>query len=309
MKKVICLAGCLLLSGYILHAQDEGVIKKRERIDRSKSIFLSGGGSAPFGKNIGDYSFGTNVEIGFLKRLNRILSVGPSVSYYHFKYDPEVTTADRDAFYGDGDISIEYPSAFDTWNEKYGLDEDYRYAYVLTLEGGNLSLISLAANIKVNFIPVTDKRIVSVYGFAKPFVTYAKREAVSGSGKRWIWQAYEDKQGTASEADDLLYYNQTNEGWRDDDKYVENWDSKGYPALEEESSVTGGIFIGPGVEFAPAKAVSGFFQIAFGYTFPVSYISTKSYDNTIQSYANDEFPIVKKGFPSLNIQFGVSYNF
>src|SRR5688572_20782508 len=129
MKKIICLAGCLLLSGYILHAQDEGVIKKKERIDRSKSIFLSGGGSAPFGKNIGDYSFGTNVEIGFLKRLNRILSVGPSVSYYRFKYDPEVTTAARDAFYGDGDTTIEYPSAFDTWNDKYALDESYRYAY------------------------------------------------------------------------------------------------------------------------------------------------------------------------------------
>jgi hypothetical protein len=308
MKKVICLAGCLLLSGYILHAQDEGVIKKRERIDRSKSIFLSGGGAAPFGKNIGDYSFGTSIEIGFLKRLNRILSVGPSVSYSRFKYDPEVTTADRDAFYGKGDVSIEYASAYDTWNDKYNLDESYEYAYVLTLEGGNVSLISLSANIKINFIPVTDNRIVSVYGFAKPFVTYAKREAVSGSGKRWIWQAYEDKKGTTTEADDILYYNQTNSGWVADG-YVENWNSNGYPALKEESSVTGGIFIGPGVEFAPAKAFSGFFQVAFGYTFPVSYVSTKSYDNTIQSYVDDEFPIVKKGFPSLNLQLGVSYNF
>ena len=50
-------------------------------------------------------------------------------------------------------------------------------------------------------------------------------------------------------------------------------------------------------------------QAAIGYTFPVSYISTESYDNTINSYIDDEFPIVKKGFPSLNLQFGVSYNF
>jgi len=293
----------------MLHAQDEGVIKKRERIDRSKGIFISGGGSAPFGKNIGDYSFGSYVEAGFLKRLNRILSIGPSISYSKFKYDPEITTADRDALYGSGDIDTEwYGSAYDTWNEKYGLNQSYQFAYVLALEGGDLTLTSISVNLKINFIPITDKTVFSVYGFAKPFITFAKREAVKGSGTRWIWQAREDRKGTPNEADDILYYNQPNEGWIKDG-FVDPWDSKAFPALEEESSTTGGIFIGPGIEFIPTKVVSIFVQAAFGYTFPVSYVSTKSYDDTYQSYINKEFPMVKKGFPSLTLQAGASFNF
>ncbi len=308
MKKFICLAGCLLLTVHMITAQDEGVIKKRERIDRSKSIFIGGGGSFTLGKNIGDYSVGFNGEVGFLKRLNRILSIGPSISYLNFKYDPEKTSASRGAYYGTGDITIEYASAFDSWNDKYPIDYNYEYAYVLTLEGGDLSLISLGLNIKLNFIPITDNTKFSIYGFAKPFIAIADRKAVSGSGKRWVWEAYEDRHGTASEADDQLFSVTNDDKWYADG-YEENWSSEGYPVLAKESSVTGGIFLGPGIEFMPAKSVSIFVQAGFGYTFPVSYVSTKSYDDTIQSYVNDEFPMVKKGFPSLNAQFGVSFNF
>lgn len=311
MKKFICLAGCLLLTTVILTAQDEGVIKKRERIDRNKSIFIGGGGSFTLGKNIGDYSVGFNGEVGFLKRLNRILSIGPSISYLNFKYDPEITSASRGAYYGTGDIPIEYNSAYDTWNDKYGLNQEYDYAYVLTLEGGDLSLISLALNIKVNFIPITDNTKFSIYGFAKPFIALTNRKAVTGSGKRWVWEAYEDTNGTSNEADDYLYPNTNDDKWYPDG-YEEAWSSEGtggFPVLAKESSVTGGIFLGPGIEIMPAKSVSIFLQAAFGYTFPVSYVSTKSYDDTVQSYASDEFPMVKKGFPSINLQCGVSFNF
>ena len=64
MKRIFCLAG-LLLSAYTIVAQDEGVIQKRERIDRSKSVFLGLGPSFTLGENIGDYSVGFNVEAGF----------------------------------------------------------------------------------------------------------------------------------------------------------------------------------------------------------------------------------------------------
>ena len=310
MKKIVCF-GFLLLSAYAVTAQDEGVIAKKERIDRSMSIFLGGGGSFTLGKNIGDYSTGFNLEAGFIKRLNRVFSVGPSISYQAFKYDPEVTTAERDAFYGTGDIVIKYPSAYDSWNEKYGLpsSQTYDYGYVLTLEGGDISLFSMALNLKFNFIPITDKTKFSVYGFAKPFIAFANRDEVTGSGKRWIWEAYEDKKNTPTEADDILHYNLGDDKWYDDG-FVDQWTAEdGYPALEKESSVTGGIFIGPGVEFLPANAFSFYVQAAFGYTFPVSYVSTQSYDNTFSSYLDDEFPMVKEGFPSVNFQFGVSFNF
>ena len=57
MKRIVCF-GFLLLSTYAVTAQDEGEITKRERIDRSKNIFIGGGGSFTLGENIGDYSLG-----------------------------------------------------------------------------------------------------------------------------------------------------------------------------------------------------------------------------------------------------------
>jgi hypothetical protein len=307
MKRIVCF-GFLLCSAYAITAQDEGVISKRERIERSKGIFIGGGGSATFGDNIGDYSLGFNIEGGYVKRLNRVLSVGPSISYQRFDYDPEQTKTE---YTGKGDIPIDWYSQYDTWGEKYPITENnvYDYRYLLSLEGGDISLISLALNIKFNFIPITDDTKVSVYGFAKPFIAMSSRDAVTGSGVREVWESYEDRNGTlTNESDDILFYYQGDKKWYPDG-YKENWDSEGYPALEKETSVTGGIFIGPGVEFVPANAISFYFQAAIGYTFPVSYISTASYDNTVNSYIDDEFPIVKEGFPSLNLQFGLSYNF
>ena len=310
MKKITCLAGFLLLSAGTLFAQDEGVISKRERIDRSKSVFVGLGPSFTFGENIGDYSVGLNFEAGFVKRLNRVLSIGPSISYVGFDYDPEETKSD---YYGEGDIRIDWYSQYDTWSEKYPTTEgnEYEYRYLLALEGGNISLISLAVNLKLNLIPIRDQTRFSAYVFAKPFISYAHRDAVTGSGTREVWESWEERKGTSNELDDELYFYQGDKKWHADG-YVEAWDSEGpdgYPALAEENSVTGGVFLGPGLEFMPTKAVSCYFQAAIGYTFPVSYVSTESYDNTIASYVDDEFPIVKKGFPSLNLQFGVSFNF
>jgi hypothetical protein len=310
MKRIVCLAG-FLLSAYTIIAQDEGVIQKRERIDRSKSVFLGFGPSITLGENIGDYSIGFNFEAGFVKRLNRLLSIGPSISYLRFNYDPEQTQSE---YKGNSDISIDWYSQYDTWSEKYPITEGntYDYRYLLSLEGGDVSLISLALNIKLNFIPITDNTKFSVYGFAKPFISIANREAVTGSGVRQVWESYEDRNGTlTNESDDVLYYYQNDDTWHPDG-YVEDWDSEGpdgYPVLAKESSVTGGIFLGPGIEFVPANAVSFYFQAAFGYTFPVSFVSTESYENTVTSYVDEEFPIVKEGFPSVNLQFGVSFNF
>lgn len=308
MKKFTCLAGCLLLSTYLLFAQDEGVISKRERIDRSKGIFLGLGPSVTFGKNIGDYTLGFNVEAGFVKRVNRVLSIGPSISYLNFQYDPEATNDERGTYYGQGDIPIDWYSSYDTWNEKYPSNRVYDYKYALTLNGGDLSLISLALNLKLNFIPITDNTRFSVYGFAKPFIAIANRKAVTGSGVRSVWESYEDLNGTANESDDFLYYFQGDNTWYEDG-YEETWDSEGYPVLAKENSVTGGIFVGPGIEFIPANPLSFYLQVGFGYTFPVSYVSTESYDDSIDSYIHPEFPMVKKGFTSMNIQVGVSFNF
>ena len=90
MKRIVCF-GFLLLSAYAVTAQDEGVITKRERIDRSKSIFIGRGGSFTLGENIGDYSVGFNIEAGFVKRMNRVSFDWTFDFISEFDYDPEAT--------------------------------------------------------------------------------------------------------------------------------------------------------------------------------------------------------------------------
>ncbi|HMG94579.1 MAG TPA: hypothetical protein VK589_31185 [Chryseolinea sp.] len=298
----------LVACSFVVCGQDEGTIVKRERIDRSKNIFLGFGPSFTLGENIGDYSVGYNVEAGFLKRVNRVLSIGPSVSYIAFAYDPEKTKAENAE-----DLYVGTSYDINGWHDRYdqaGLnpDQEWDFGWLLNLEGGNISLLSLALNLKFNLIPITDKSVFSIYGFAKPFISWANRTAVTGSGQRYIYEAYED------EVNELLYpyppYSEVNIWYLDDgEDGVDPWGPTQIPALAEESKITGGIFVGPGVEFNPAKKVSIYAQAAFGYTFPVSYVSTESYPKTVQSYVNPEFPIVEKGFPSVNVQLGVSFNF
>ena len=303
MPKFTCLAFLLMACSIVVCAQDEGTIVKRERIDKSNNIFLSFGPSFTLGKNIGDYSVGYNVEGGFLKRVNRVFSIGSSVSYVAFAYDPEKTKAESAA-----DLYVGTSGDLNDWHENYdqfGLPPNYQwdYGYLLNLEGGDISLLSLALDLKLNFIPITDRSRFSFYGFAKPFVAMSKRTAVTGTGERYVYEAYEDK------VNEILYYDENDNIWHADG-YIDKWGpSATYPALEEETKITGGIFLGPGIEFMPAGKVTIFAQAAFGYTFPVSYVSTESFPKTTTSYVDDEFPIVEKGFSSVNIQFGASFNF
>lgn len=297
MKKIVCLAGCLLLSSTILFAQDEGVIAKRERIDRSKGIFLGLGPSFTLGKNIGDYSVGFNVEAGFVQRMNRVLSIGPSISYLSFKYDPEET--------GLNNVFIGGP-----YQDNQG--DSFHQGLYFDLSGGRLSLISLALNLKLNFIPVRDDSKISVYAFAKPFISYVSREEVKGTGI--LLENY----GDIEDADDWAAGKVDEFPWEAGATEVEQtYGIEVSDELKKESQISGGIFIGPGIEFFPAGKVSGFFQASIGYTFPVSYISTEVYENS-ENYGNDldvflenieDYPMTNEGFPSVNLQFGVSFNF
>ena len=78
------------------YSQDEGAVVKKERIQLDKGIFFGGGISIASGSNIGDYSTGINFEGGYIVRMNRVLSLGGSLSYLSFKYDENIinTTVD-----------------------------------------------------------------------------------------------------------------------------------------------------------------------------------------------------------------------
>ncbi len=271
MKKIVYSLIISIVAISIGFAQDEGSVIKRERIERDKSIFVGAGMSIVGGSNFGDYSNGINFEAGFTKRLNRVLSIGGSLSYLKFAYDPsflEKTPVGKDIpnyVYYDKTIT-DLNNVNDIW--------------LLSIKGGDVSMISLAGNIKLNFVPVKDNSVVSVYGFAKPFVSMASVSKATG-----LLEYY--------------YYGST------------DWfaDPSGDLAGEyEDNSFTGGIFIGPGIEFFPAKKVSFFAQASFGYTFPITVISTRSYGNDINVDVANDFPLKSFSFTSINFAAGVSFN-
>jgi hypoxanthine phosphoribosyltransferase len=84
--------------------------------------------------------------------------------------------------------------------------------------------------------------------------------------------------------------------------------------IEKNSTFTGGIFVGGGIEIFPAKVISGFLQVSAGYTAPISYINTSYYniDNNLEKLLEkgiETYPVIKKGFTSVNVQLGVAFNF
>jgi hypothetical protein len=293
MQKIYCLLGLLIILVSNVHGQDEGKISKRERIALSSNLYLGGGMSFTFGDNIGDYSRGYNVEVGYLKRLNRVLSIGGGLSYQTFKYDPD-KTGTNNAFRGD----------------QYVDDDGYDAipALYIQFEGGDIKMTSASFTIKLNFVPVKDDSKFSVYAFAKPFVSMVNRTEVTGDALYFEIQDLDDDGNfTKEELIEAAFNNSYAFEW--------NAESSDYPVskdLKKDTDVTGGIFIGPGIEMNPGKGFSISLQASIGYTFPVSLVSTEKYKHlTVEDFAseNQKFPMTKEGFPSLNLQLGFSYNF
>jgi hypothetical protein len=296
MKKIYGLLMFLAAASMSAQAQDEGNIVKRERISLDNGVFFGIGPSFTLGKNIGDYSTGINVEVGYTKRLNRVLSIGPSLSYLKFNYDAEKTGVNN----------------FFYLNETIAGDEyDFWPALYVNFDGGDMTLVSLAATIKLNLIPVMDESKISIYAFAKPFVTSVTRTAVKGEG--YVFGIPDMNFDGVFDEDEItygaLFYSTDPIAWEAGPQQFGDETVVLSDDLKKDSRITGGIFIGPGIEINPAKKVSVYAQAAFGYTFPVSFISTKKYKGNDLNNIDEKYPVTEEGFPSVNLQFGVSFNF
>jgi hypothetical protein len=273
MRKIIFMITITSIWVMAATAQDEGAIIKRERIERDKSIFVGGGISIVGNSNFGDYTTGINFEGGYMKRLNRILSIGGSISYLNFSYDPTILQKPPAQFENPNNFYVGYV------NDNNG--NSTLFGYLIDLAGANISILSVAANLKVNFVPVKDNSVISVYGFAKPFIASARRSDLLTSTD--------------------VYREDVNNGTTPVQLDVPG----NYPG---ESKITGGIFIGPGIEFFPAKAFSFFVQASFGYTFPINVVSTRAYPNDIDILDSRDFPFQSIGFTSINFSGGISFN-
>lgn len=278
MKNVAITFLCIL-SSILAFSQDEGTAVAQERLSRSNSIYVGMGPALILGKNLGDYSDGFGFEGGYLKRMNKIISIGPHASFLKFKYQEFKT----------------YPYYYDPTND---LVIEY------SQKGGDISLLSFGGTIKLNLIPIGDNTVFSLYGISTPFLSFVSRKEFEATG-----DFYADLDGDVLYTDLLL---------------SQDFDSDDIPQLEADSKVSGGIHLGFGAEFFPSKPVSIFVQATFCYTLPVRYSATNSYLKVEDQYEDaagviyydaeeslyqDEFPIVNKGFSSLSIKGGISFNF
>jgi hypothetical protein len=122
-----------------------------------------------------------------------------------------------------------------------------------------------------------------VYAFAKPFVASATVSGATGYAEYWEYDAVAD------------------DWFADDTQDVD-------ATTESKTSITGGIFLGPGIEINPAKPISFFLQASFGYTFALDVVSTQSYSNDLNSWQDSNFPYASVGFTSINFAAGISFN-
>jgi hypothetical protein len=264
-------------------AQDEGQAVAQARITRSKGLYAAGGPALILGKNLGDYLDGFGMEGGFLKRLNKVLSVGPSLSYLSFKYDAFKT----------------YPYY---WYRDPSTGTEIVMEYYQT--GGDIRLISMGCDFKVNFVPVGDHTTVSIFGIARPFFSSVARDDFSARA-----DFYGDLDG------DKLFT---------DKVQSTNFTAKEIEQLASDSKLSGGVNLGFGAELFPSKQMSLFLQASFCYTLPIRYAATESFlspsfifkDSAGVTYYDfnktllaPDFPIVNKGFSSLNVRAGMIYNF
>jgi hypothetical protein len=247
MKPVYSLVIALIFFSSAVKAQDEGEVVVKERFARDKSVYISVGPSFTIGKNLGDYSTGLSLEAGFLKKSNKLISWGANLSYLKFGYDESQTY-------------------------KYFYDPENDFAIESYLDGGDISLLSVGFNLKLNFIPVGDNTAVSIYGIVNPFVSFVKRTEVTSYAELFVDEdEFEEYDG--------IYDTRTGDV---------TFDAEDYPALASESKVSGGAHLGFGVEFVPSHAVSFFLQATFCYTLPVSYVATDSFLKEEDQYVDEE---------------------
>ena len=276
----------LILVGFVLISftglsQDEGVISKKGEVSKAKSVFIGMGPSYRFGNNNSDYKGGFVLEGGFLKRINRILAVGPSFSYTKFDYDRSISDSysDRQAegnniFYETGGYEIR----------------------VVNMKGGDLKFISAGFNVKVNFIPISESKKFTFYANVKPFILLSKKAEITATYK--------------------IYYSNTIPAGDPSTWYVSTDTTPlTSPYWSEDNKLSGGLNVGVGAGYILPSGLEFFLNGSTGLTLPVSHIRTSEFPNTLDNsgtvdqQVNPKYPLVKKGFTTFIISLGVAFNF
>lgn len=286
-NSIILLFAVITLSFSAAWSQEEGTLTKKERIAKGKGIYLLGGPSFRF-NNKSDYSGGLNLEAGFLKRLNRITSVGASIGYTKFNFDQS--------------LSNSFENADAIGNNAFLEDGGYE-VYVVYMEGGDLNFLSVGLDFKFEFIPFSEERKLSVFGLVKPFLLVSSRSAVSASMEIWYPAIVPYK---------LPYDSDLNNNWDEGGPPYQNLSSD-TPGLERwaaDTEFSGGVGLGVGLDYSLKSNLKIFMQSTFKFTLPITHIKTNAFPpSRNDGYYHPDYPFVKEGFSTLNLSVGVSYYF
>ncbi|MDL5047950.1 hypothetical protein QQ054_18195 [Oscillatoria amoena NRMC-F 0135] len=267
MKPVILLlfSALALLT---LQAQDAGPAEAIQRFSRPHFSFLSVGSML----NVpGDYAKGFQLELGYGKRLNKVVYLQGFIAYQKFTtdytgYDFYVSETDEPTAFPPGSIDNEVP--YDPYDDSFEVG----------LSGGDLSVFTLNGIIRLNLIPYSESAKVLVYGFLQPCIGVSVLSDIQKEVRLTI----------------DYNYDQIDESTR-----------------ESTSSFVSGISLGPGIEILPTNSFSFFAQAAFNGLFGKNLILDKaSYTNRTSSINDPDFPIKSSGaLVSISVKVGIQYNF
>ncbi|QOI97697.1 MAG: hypothetical protein HRU69_09410 [Flammeovirgaceae bacterium] len=171
-------------------AQDAGPAEIQQRFERmhfsSFSIGMVKGST-------GDYGKGWQAEIGYGKRLNKLITLGASLTYQSLGntyngYDYYVSESDE-------------PSAFPPGSTTDG--EPYDESIEVGIDGGTFSSFSFSGIIRMNLTPYSDNSKIVVFGFIKPsvgigFLSAMTKEARLVVDFEYVNTTYVDRESTSS---------------------------------------------------------------------------------------------------------------
>lgn len=138
-------------------AQEEGRAEIQQRFERMHFSSFSIG---LVRSSTGDYTDGWQADVGYGKRVNKLITLGANVTYLtlgnsYNGYDYYVTESDE-------------PSAFPPGSTTDG--NPYDESIEVAISGGEFSAFSLSGFVRMNFTPYSDNSKIVVFGFIKPSV-------------------------------------------------------------------------------------------------------------------------------------------
>lgn len=288
MKKYLAFNLCLLISSILTYGQDEGAIIKKERFEFGKSLFFMAGPEFHFGKKA-DYTSGYTLKAGYIKRVNRIITLGPVLGFSRFAFQPSYANS--------------YKNGNEKGNNIFQVNDEnddlfLYYVFVVNMRGGNLNQFNLGLNTRINFMPYNADKKVSVYGIVEPFLLVSNRSKVTATTDVWSVQNFPFEDPKEWDSDSRELYEELSP------------DSPGRSHWANKTEFAGGINVGLGIEISLPTNWKMYVQPALRYTLPITHINTAKYPAlSVEGYKNPKYPFSKESFSTLGILLGIAHNF